>query len=63
MNLKSQFTKEKLKKKKKIYILTLLLKQAKKFSTYQKKKRKNTNIPFLFSPSLFSRKNIKTGPI
>lgn len=63
MNLKSQFTKEKLKKKKKIYILTLLLKQAKKISTYQKEKEKTQIFHFLFSPSLFSRKNIKTGPI
>ena len=56
MNLKSQFTKEKLKKK--IYIPTLLLKQA--------KKKKTQIFHFLFSPSLFSRKkskNIKTGPI
>lgn len=52
MNLKSQFTKEKLKKKK-IYILTLLLKQAKKFSTYQKKKKKHKYSIFYFLP-LFS---------
>ena len=52
MNLKSQFTKEKLKKKKKIYILTLLLKQAKKISSYQKKE-KTQIFHFYFLP-LFS---------
>lgn len=61
MNLKSQFTKEKLKKKKNLYTNIAFETSKKNFKL--SKKRKNTNIPFLFSPSLFSRKNIKTGPI
>ena len=48
MNLKSQFTKEKLKKK---FIY--------QHCFWNKQKKKNTNIPFLFSPSLFSRKTKK----
>lgn len=62
MNLKSQFTKEKLKKRKNLYT-NIAFETSKKNFKLSKKKRKNTNIPFLFSPSLFSRKNIKTGPI
>ena len=51
MNLKSQFTKEKLKKKKKNLYTNIAFETSKK-NFKLSKKRKNTNIPFfIFSLS------------
>ena len=51
MNLKSQFTKEKLKKKKNLYT-NIAFETSKKNFNLSKRKRKNTNISFfIFSLS------------
>ena len=63
MNLKSQFTKDKLKKKKKNLYTNIAFETSKKNFKLSKTKEKTQIFHFLFSPSLFSRKNIKTGPI
>ena len=52
MNLKSQFTKEKLKKKKKNLYTNIAFETSKKNFNLSKRKRKNTNISFfIFSLS------------